>query len=202
MEHTLPNASMLPSSSDLRGKLQSLAMLDAILSPDWEMRYFSCNSAWGPGETMSSMRDGQGSEFFVLFNAAGVAGKIYCSGSSLGGNVASALAQIPGDFSSFLGEPAFSVDTATCYLWRRPEDRAWSVAPEGTVELPFLAFVVDQGEHYCAWAQDYYEIGIKLDHVRALFRHERLTPKLVVSLNPEIELDAVLADCRQIGYPH
>jgi hypothetical protein len=202
MKHVLPNSAMLPSPDDLSGKLQSLAMLETILMADWEMRFFSFNSKWGPGEMMASMRDGQGSEFFFLFNAAGVAGKIYCDGNRLGANAASALAEVPRDFSTFLDEPAFSINTATCYLWRHFGDRSWSVAPEGVVEIPLLAFVADQGEYYRTWAEDYYEVELDVNAVRAVFRQQHLTGQLVLSVNPKAEMEAVLADAKEIGYPH
>jgi hypothetical protein len=202
MKHVLPNSSMFPSVDDLRGKLQSLAMLDAILMPEWEMRYFSFNSKWGPGEMMGSMRDGQGSEFFFLFNAVGGAGKIYCKENALGANTASALAEVPRDFSSFLEETAFSINTATCYLWQRRGDSAWSVAPRNIAEIPLLAFVANQGEYYRTWAEGYYEVEPDVNPVRAIFRQQPLTEQLVTSLNPEAEMAAVLTDAQEIGYPH
>jgi hypothetical protein len=52
--------SLLPDVESLRRLWQSMAMLDAILSPDWEYRYYSFNAAWGAGEEMGSMRDGCG----------------------------------------------------------------------------------------------------------------------------------------------
>ena len=51
--------------------MQSLAMLDAILSPEWEYRHFSFNSRWAPFEQMGSMRNGQGDHYFALFSAVG-----------------------------------------------------------------------------------------------------------------------------------
>jgi hypothetical protein len=52
---------------------KALAMLDAILSPEWEYRYYSCNGKWAPGETMASMRNGSGDGYFILFNGHGAA---------------------------------------------------------------------------------------------------------------------------------
>jgi hypothetical protein len=46
-------------------------MLDAILSPEWEDRYYSFNSKWGPGEILASMRDGSGDEYFTLLSPGG-----------------------------------------------------------------------------------------------------------------------------------
>jgi hypothetical protein len=45
----------LPAIEDLRKLTQSLAMLDAIMSPEWEYRYYSFNSKWDEGEMMASM---------------------------------------------------------------------------------------------------------------------------------------------------
>lgn len=50
-------ARQLPTVADLRDRCRSLAMLDAILSPDWESRYYSFNAGWADGEEMASMRN-------------------------------------------------------------------------------------------------------------------------------------------------
>ena len=49
---------------------QSIAVLDAILSPEWDYRFFSFNAAWDPAnrERMASMRDGSGDEYFAVFS--------------------------------------------------------------------------------------------------------------------------------------
>ena len=48
-----------PDIPTLRQLTRSLAMLDAIMSPEWESRYFSFDSHWGVGE---EMRNGQGAD--------------------------------------------------------------------------------------------------------------------------------------------
>ena len=201
MKNYLSNSSMIPPINELKRKLQSLAMLDAILMTGWQSRYFSFNSKWGPDEMMGSMRDGEGGEFFFLFNPVGAAGKIYSKEAALGPNVTSALARVPADFSSFLSEPAFSINLATCYLWRRPRESAWSVAPAGIEKLPFLAFIGDQGEHYRAWASDYYEAELSTDAVRAVFCQQLLTPALMKSINPNADTAAAVTNAEEIGYP-
>lgn len=65
--------SEVPSIAALRRLTRSLAMLDAILSPDWEFRYYSFNAAWGAGEMLASMRNGSGDYWFALFCREGVA---------------------------------------------------------------------------------------------------------------------------------
>lgn len=61
----------LPDVAQLRALLQSLATLDATLSPEWVYRYYSFNAHWSPNDEMGSMRDGSGDEFFAVFNFAG-----------------------------------------------------------------------------------------------------------------------------------
>ena len=46
--------SKLPDVRDLMRLMQSLAILDAILSPEWDYRYSSFNSRWADGEQMGS----------------------------------------------------------------------------------------------------------------------------------------------------
>jgi hypothetical protein len=54
------NLTLFPDVDELRALLQSMAMLDAILSPEWEGRYYSFNIRWSAGEQMGSMRGWSG----------------------------------------------------------------------------------------------------------------------------------------------
>ena len=62
----------MPDIPAFRRLTQSLAVLDAILSREWEYRYYSFDSRWGPGELMASMRNGQGDHWFALMTDDGV----------------------------------------------------------------------------------------------------------------------------------
>jgi hypothetical protein len=48
-----------------------MAVLDAVLSPSWESRYFSFDRRWAPTEELASMRDGCGNEYSIVFTPAG-----------------------------------------------------------------------------------------------------------------------------------
>jgi hypothetical protein len=61
----------LPDVATLRRKGQSLAVLDAIMSPDWQYRYYSFNSMWDTDEMMASRSNGSGDELYILFNPFG-----------------------------------------------------------------------------------------------------------------------------------
>jgi hypothetical protein len=56
-------ARRLPDIPVVRDRSRSLAMLDAILSPEWEYRYYSFNAAWGPAQELASMRNGSGDDY-------------------------------------------------------------------------------------------------------------------------------------------
>ncbi|WP_459547551.1 hypothetical protein [Nocardia sp. X0981] len=64
-------ARRLPAIADLRNLCRSLAMLDAILSPDRESRYYSFSTAWAEGEETASMSNGSGDEYSIVFSVAG-----------------------------------------------------------------------------------------------------------------------------------
>src|SRR5215216_4423547 len=64
-------ARLLPDIATLRNLCRSLAVLEAILSPDWESRYHSFDAAWSPEEEMASMRNGSGDEYSIVFSPAG-----------------------------------------------------------------------------------------------------------------------------------
>ena len=64
------NLTQLPDIPTQRRLTQSLAVLGAILSPEWDLRYYSF-SKWAEGEMMASMRNGSGDDWFLLFGPPG-----------------------------------------------------------------------------------------------------------------------------------
>jgi hypothetical protein len=97
----------LPVISELKLRAKALAMLDAIIAPDWEDRYYSYNRNWCAGEEMASMRNGSGDDWFILFGEFGAAIKGLDHESKIAGN--SVLSkevehQLPKSFSSFYYE--------------------------------------------------------------------------------------------------
>jgi hypothetical protein len=52
------NLEALPAIDEVKRIAQSLAILDAILMPEWEFRYYSFDAHWGEGEMLASSRAG------------------------------------------------------------------------------------------------------------------------------------------------
>ena len=189
----------LPDIETLRRLTKSIAMLDAIICPDWELRYYSYNSQWGQGEEMASMRNGCGDDWFLLFDPHGVALKGFAHEYPLAGDASFATRiqqTVPPVFVSFLHEPAFSMELASFCIWRRRSDSAWRVVSpasgrvstdeDGSAEL--LGILDGNSETYLSWAVDYYEREISPVAVRAIYEHQALSNDLVASLNPELAL--------------
>lgn len=160
-------ATQLPEIEKLRLRCKALAMLDALICPEWEYRYYSFNVNWSEGEEMASMRNGQKDEWFLLFDKAGAAVKGFAHESDVAKTDHAKRIQIevPPAFGPFLSEPAFSMGTATFCYWRSFEDSAWSKVSaedqetdDGSTAL--LALLIDSAEAYKEYASDYYEANI------------------------------------------
>src|SRR5262245_49362203 len=125
----------------LKRLLQSMAMLDAILSPEWEYRYYSFNSKWAKGEQIGSMRDGCGDDFFALFNKHGcfLKGFVHTArmsphwGRKRKGVWPGVLDSVPKEFEGGLNEPAFSMEDTTFCIWRQYGDDRWR---RGEIKFP------------------------------------------------------------------
>ncbi|MBL9086481.1 MAG: hypothetical protein JNM10_05005 [Planctomycetia bacterium] len=209
------NLLLLPDADRLRRVLQSMALLDRILCPEWEFRYYSFDAAWAPGAQMGSMRDGSGDDFFVHFSAAGCWMKGFSHESPMSPYRrspprpwAGVLDDVPSDFAECLREPAFSVEDVTFCIWRRPGDPTWQIGhinfprshpdPDGSESL--LSSLDGRPETYRAWATDYYERDVDAAAVEHVYRHEPLTPEVIARLNPEVSLEQLSQDIRSIGY--
>ena len=207
--------SQLPEIAGLRKLCQSLAMLDAIIEPAWDLRYFSFNSKWAGGEEMASMRDGSGDDYFILFNRAGAIIKGYAHESIFAGHFVEqgrawpgVLEAVPTDFADFFTEPAFEAEAATFCFWRKTSDTAWQVGPVDFPSSPDpdgaddLLFALDPKPRiYHSWAEEYHGIELPLDSIEAVYAHQPLTQQIVHRLKPDRTLDALAEDIAEINYP-
>ena len=209
------NLGALPPIDDLLRISKALAMLDAILSPEWDLRYYSFDSRWAPGEMMASMRNGSGDEYFILFNQQGAAIKgfdheaIMSPWNSDEGDIWPGMYDgVPDEFSSFLNEPAFSIEDVTFCLWRRYGDATWQ---RGAVTFPpgddpdgsewMLEILAGDPKTYQRFAGEYYEVDLTLPVIEDVYGLKPLTQKLVRGLNREVTVERLESDAVEIGYP-
>lgn len=213
-------AARLPDPTTLRAWWQCLAALDAILSPDWEYRYFSFNAGWGDQEQMASMRNGSGDDCSVTFTPQGA----YLRGFDHESPLSPWARTPPSPFPGLLeGVPAVlrpaayelawqldGVPAVTLSLWRLTDDDRWHAARAGGEAATLddgsdqLLEVVDgQPDTYLAFAEEYYEPEQPLDRsvVEHVFAFGPLTVDHARRLNPDVDWDDVQEDLAEIGYP-
>ncbi|MFD5780359.1 hypothetical protein [Streptomyces sp. NPDC126933] len=213
-------ARRLPAIGDLRNLCRSLAVLDMILSPDWEYRYYSFNSAWTDGNEMASMRNGSGDEYSIVFSAVGAYVRGFDHESPMspyahdGEPWPGVIDGVPSVFRPWVEEPAFTdegnMPVVTACLWREVADSQWRC---GTIDFPegrddpdgaegLFHLLVDRSpEAYQRFAEDYYEVLVNLEAVRHVYAWRPLTPEIVSLLNAETDLSDVAEEIDAIGYP-
>ena len=201
-----------PDQRTLGNRAMALAMLDAIICPEFAYRYFSFDASWGDDEQMASMRNGEGDHWFMHLSDCGAAIKGYVK--QLPRGEARAMARqvqrrVPAEFRAFLHEPAFAMgDVSYCY-WRRSSDRAWSKVehPDAGLEhwsdgsADYLSILLAPASCYYDYATDYFECAPALASIEQVYAHAPLTEQVVKSLNPQMSLEDAHAAARLIGYP-
>jgi hypothetical protein len=210
----------LPDVEVLEQRSRVLAVLDAILCPDWDLRYHSFDAVWSERQRMGSMRDGSGTASWIVFSDAGAFVQGFDHESPMTPFRVSPpavwpglLDQVPDAFADELQEPAFGdsagVRQATVCCWRVTGDPRWST---GDVALPpgddidgadaiFGILTDGTGEAYRRYAADYFEVEVDPAVIRTLIDGTPLTPALARSLNPETDWAELRADIERTGYP-
>jgi hypothetical protein len=206
----------LPDITGLRRRAQSLAALDAIMSPDWRYRYYSFNSKWDANEMMASRKNGSGDELYVLFTRFGAILKGFDHESLMSPWARDDRSLwplifdgVPAVFEQFLQEPSFDISDTTFCVWRQNGDSSWQLSnieypdadesADGSEEQ--LSLFVGGPELYLEFAKEYFEKRIPLEIVSQIYKHEPITELAVRQLNPEADPQAVYAELLEIEYP-
>ncbi|AWB44433.1 hypothetical protein DCC85_09460 [Paenibacillus sp. CAA11] len=195
----------LPGIEKCRNIFKAAAMLDAILMPDWEYRYYSFNSKWDTNEQMGSMRDGEGDHYFALFSHNGLMIKGCDKEFEVNheNNIEEIISGVPDTFRGFLSEPAFVLDEATFLIWNQYENEHWLGSKDYKEEhLELLQILIGGAEYYHSWASEYYEVDIDLALVKRVFALEPIDNSLLKLLNNELEIADIEDDLEEIGYPY
>ena len=203
--------SALPGLAGTRNAMRSLAMLDSVLCPEWEFRYFSFNDDWEPGEQLGLMRNGEGDDWLLFFNLQGAILKGFQHDAKMADEKPwpGLFDGVPDVFSKFLAEPAFTRQQTTFCAWLLDEEGAWRRSetiefppgddPDGSEKL--MRFLDGSPATYKTWADEYYGVPVDLGVVERIYRQEPLRLSLVRALNPDAHPEIVFEEARDIGYP-
>lgn len=167
-------------------------MLDAILCPEWEYRYYCYDQRWAPGHQRASMRDGTGNEYSVVFSAPGALIRGFAPDS--------VQEEFRADPPPCWRELADGTPTVTAMLWRERGDLTWQARPEDGDEAMFGLLADGSPEAYHRFAQDYFEVTLDLAAVARVFSHEPLTHELVQALTLYARIEDLVDDCAAIGW--
>jgi hypothetical protein len=211
------NLDELPDPPRLRRVCVSIAILDAILSPDWQYRYYSFFPRWGPGAQMALMRNGSGDDWRIGFSGAGVVIKGFDHESEMSPfrrrppRLWPGLYEgVPPALRGFHEDPSFEPDRATYCIWWDALSPGWRTGvrtfagarpdPDGSSEQ--LAILDGAPATYISWATSAYERDLALPPIVSVYAHEPITRALVAALNHEADADEVLALASEAGYGH
>ena len=203
------NYTLLPDRKSLESICKAISVLDAIISQEWQFRYYSFNSKWYTGERCLQMRNGEGEEMHILFREDGCV----ISGFAHEFDQQDKLKltdNLPTIFKEFIfGEPLNSIGTTFC-LWTT-ELKNWQIGQlenfDDNSEY-FLNIFDGQPQTYIDWATEYFEesykeSGIPLNTVSKIYSGQTLTKKMVLSIVDELEdWDQLRADLDEIDYPY
>jgi hypothetical protein len=216
-------ADRLPAIAVVRRWSQSLAVLDAIMSAEWDYRYFSFDAQFGPGQALASMRNGSGDEYSITFTGEGAFLRGFDHESPVSPFIQTPpalwpgiLTGLPAELATVAQEPAFTlggVPMVTVALWRLARDQQWRhgnityprareaeyADPDGASWL--FAQLNGHAESYLQYASEYFERQLPAEAVTAVLEHHPLTQVLVRALNPERSLHDLTSDLKRIGYP-
>jgi hypothetical protein len=205
----------LPEIDNLKRCLQSLAMLDSILSLEWEFRYYSFDCNWDNNTALATIRNGSGDRIFFVFNCSGCLIKGFSHESSMSpfysGNYSvwpGVLEKVHINFRKYLQEASLIPEETTFCIWRNYSDNSWQSGeiiypdtedPDGSIKLLSLLFC--NPAQYQNWAMEYYEVNIEIESVSSIFSHKLLSEDIVYNINSQASIDMISNDIQEIGYP-
>lgn len=189
----------LPPPADLERICKGLAALDAMMSDDWESRYYSFNKAWNKKskERMASMRNGSGDDWFILFSPAGVFVKAFWH--EYPREDADAIyAGIPKGLAKQRKENAFFMEDVTFGGYH--DGKTWTLRGNAKPMADELAILSGDPAAYREYVAQVFEVKVPVDAITKVLAGTKLDAKLVAKISTERTLAELKADLAEIGY--
>jgi hypothetical protein len=189
----------LGAPADLERVCKGLAVLDAMMSADWESRYYSFNQAWNVNarQRMASMRNGSGDQWFIVFEPGGVFFKALWHEHPRE-DVAQIYAGLPAKLSPQLEEPALEIEHLTFGGWH--DGTSWTLRGNAEALGDEIAILTGDPDAYRAYAADYFEADLPRDAIAQVLAGKKLDAKLVGRITSDRTLADLKDDLAEIGY--
>ena len=202
------NYSELPRRDNIQKISKAISVADAILSQDWQYRYYSYQSKWSDFEEFFEMRDGEGSQMLILFHPKGcvINGMSHEHYPKNKEKLTKGIPEIYGEF--IFGESVNSIGTTFC-IWTN-ENGFWQTGEldtfdDGSKEL--LNIFDGNPQTYFEWAKEYYEEGININNdtlsvIQNIYQGIPLTRSMVFSFVDTLDdWNQLIDDLKEINYP-
>ena len=182
----------------ITNNLKSIALLEAIICPEWEYRCYSYNSKWDEGEEMASMRNGSGDEWFLWIKNGFAALKVMSHEFGVLTGIDSIKDKFPNEYASFISESAFSINESTS-LWYL-NGTQWIRFDVNEEEANNLVKVFNWTPlEYKDWAEEYYENELSLKAIENVMSGN-LTENDIHLLNEDLSVKDLEEVISEIGY--
>ncbi|MCU0351797.1 MAG: hypothetical protein MUF43_13370 [Flavobacterium sp.] len=199
----------LPNRQKLQSICKAISVLDAILSQEWEFRYYSYNNKWSENEEFCEMRNGSGDHMLLLFRPDGCIINGYAHECPQQ-EKEKLTRNLPSNFNEFIfGEPVKTIGTTFC-IWTN-ENNDWRTGQIDNYEdnsEEMLGIFDGNPQTYIDFAtayfeESYIESGIPLETVTDIYNGKTLTKEMVLTIVDTLEdWEQLEADLNEIGYPY
>ena len=187
----------LPEPKRLEQICRGLAMLDAALCEEWEYRYYSFNSAWSGEQRLASMRNGEGDEWFLVFEPSGTFLKTFWHEyeNEISKQIYTGIKK---ELEPLVEEPAFSMEYITYGGWH--DGKKWHLRGNKDPFKQEIEILSGAPSAYRDYAAQYFEADLSTETISSILSGERLTVELLAKINPKRIFDDLSADLDEIGY--
>jgi hypothetical protein len=190
----------LPPPDVLERICKGIATLDAIISEDWEARYYSFDACWDKKakHRMASMRNGSGDDWFIVFTPAGTFVKSFWHEYKRE-NVDAIYAGLPKALAKQRKESAFMIDDGVTFGGYHDGD-AWVLRGNAKPLADELAILSGDPAAYRSYVAAYFEQKIPLAAVEHVLAGKKLDQKLIGRITKDQTLADLKSELADIGY--
>lgn len=190
----------IPPPIELERICKGLAALDAILSAEWEFRYFSFNATWDSSgaQRMASMRNGEGDEWFIVFDGEHALMKAYWRDAQRE-DPAVVYAGLPAALEPQRNETAFSMDQVTFGGFYEP-GIGWTLRGNPEPLAEGLCILSGDVGAYRSYAAGYFEVDVPIEAIEHVLMGKPLDTGIVASIAKDRTLESLESDLAEIGF--